>query len=148
VSKKSSHNISLLIQTLYDEDGSFTKEDTMYPFELLLVAHFVGDYLAQTEYEAMNKALGRFFNRALWSHCLKYTLSFVPVFWISSLHPAWLVLIFTSHLFLDRRWPIIWWRKHINHNSDDSIRATFWLTVMTDQIFHGLILALISVVSA
>lgn len=116
----------------------------MNVFEWLLIAHFAGDYLFQTEFEALNKMQNRFCNRALVSHCTKYTLCFIPVFWFYVMQPAWLLFIFGSHLFFDRRWFIMWWRKHINRNSDESIAKTSWLTITIDQIFHILVLTLIA----
>lgn len=116
----------------------------MTVFELLILSHLVGDFLVQTEFEALNKALGKFFNRALLVHCLKYTLCFAPFFWNIGSGYFWLLLIFSSHMVLDRRWLIIWWRHYVNRNSPKSIENTFWLTVVVDQIFHILVLALIS----
>jgi hypothetical protein len=110
-------------------------------FDYLIIAHLVGDYLVQTEFEAMNKALGRFWNRALISHCLKYTLSFVPVIVLLGMPLWWLAVIYGTHMVLDRRWFITGWRKYVTRNSEQSIQATFWLTVVIDQIFHVLVLA-------
>ena len=113
-------------------------------FSYLIIAHLVGDYLIQTEFEALNKALGRFWNRALISHCVKYTLSFVPFLIWFGLPLWWLLVIYGSHMMLDRRWFILWWRKFITRNSEDSIKATFWLTVVIDQIFHVIVLAILA----
>lgn len=117
-------------------------------FDWLILAHLVGDYLVQTEFEALNKALGRFWNRALISHCMKYTLCFVPVVLAFGVSPAWLLLIYGSHMVFDRRWPIVWWRTYVTRNSEESIKATFWLTVAIDQIFHFLILVVIGAFSS
>ena len=117
-------------------------------FEYLIIAHLVGDYLVQTEFEGMNKALGRFWNRALISHCVKYTLAFIPVV-VAYRLPLWsLLVIYGSHMVIDRRWPVIWWRRNVTRNSEDSIKATFWLTVVIDQIFHLLVLVGLVVASA
>lgn len=56
-------------------------------FAAFLVCHVAGDYLAQTEFQAMNKheGLGRdpVKRRALAMHILTYTLCFAPVLiWI------------------------------------------------------------------
>jgi len=115
--------------------------------EMLVVIHLVGDYLLQTEFEAMNKATGKFWNRAILSHCSKYTLCFAPVIWSFGLGWLWLVLIFGTHMFFDRRWPVVAWRKYITRNSDSSIKNTFWLTVALDQIFHLIVLAAIAAAS-
>jgi hypothetical protein len=51
-------------------------------FVVLVVCHLLGDYLLQTDWQAMNKrgGLGRepIARRALFSHVTTYTLSFIP----------------------------------------------------------------------
>ena len=116
----------------------------MCPFDWMILAHLIGDYLIQTEYEAMNKATGHWFNRALIAHCLKYTATFGIVFYIFSINQWWLILIFLSHMVFDRRFLIILWRKYVNRNTDASIKNTFWLTIVIDQIFHLIIIVLVS----
>ena len=54
-----------------------------------LVAHMVGDYLLQTDWQARNKRGGlgrdRVARRALVSHVSTYTLAFLPAFiWIAA----------------------------------------------------------------
>jgi hypothetical protein len=76
-----------------------------------LVAHMVGDYLFQTDWQARNKrgglTGGGVARRALIAHVTSYTLAFLPVFiWIASdLDAAWAlvaaVLIFLPHLVID-----------------------------------------------
>ncbi len=108
-------------------------------FDWLLIAHLIGDWLFQTEYEVLNKAKGRFFNQALWAHVIKYTACFVPVVYL--FHLGWwpLVPIFASHLWLDRRTPIIWWQKNIKRANDS------WPNLVVDQIFHLLVIVVIAV---
>ncbi len=112
-------------------------------FEMLVITHFIGDWMFQTENEAMQKSSGKFFNQALITHCLVYTLSFIPVFYLMNLNWFWLLLIFWSHMFLDRRWPVKWWIKNIMRTSDGTIEKLFWLVIVVDQIMHILVLALI-----
>ena len=57
-------------------------------FALFVVAHLVGDYLLQTEWQATNKRGGLGSDpvkrRALLSHIFSYTVAFVPVFvWLA-----------------------------------------------------------------
>jgi len=76
-----------------------------------LVAHMVGDYLLQTDWQARNKRGGlgadRTARRALVSHVGTYTLAFVPAFiWIADdLDAMWAIvaalLIFIPHLMID-----------------------------------------------
>jgi Protein of unknown function (DUF3307) len=76
-----------------------------------VVAHMVGDYLLQTDWQARHKRAGLghdpIARRALLSHVSTYTLAFLPAFiWIASqLDPVWAitaaVLIFIPHLMID-----------------------------------------------
>ena len=80
-------------------------------FTAFLVAHMVGDYLFQTDWQARHKRGGlsgdRVAFRALVSHVTTYTLAFVPaLIWIGDeLEPGWALLaaalIFLPHLVLD-----------------------------------------------
>jgi hypothetical protein len=80
-------------------------------FTAFLVAHMVGDYLFQTDWQARHKRGGlsgdRVAFRALVSHVTTYTLAFVPaLIWIADqLDAGWAllsaVLIFIPHLVLD-----------------------------------------------
>ena len=76
-----------------------------------LVAHMVGDYLLQTDWQARHKrgGLGNdpVARRALVTHVTTYTLAFLPaLIWIGAeLDPVWAlvagVLIFVPHLLID-----------------------------------------------
>jgi hypothetical protein len=76
-----------------------------------LVAHMVGDYLFQTDWQALNKrgglTAGGTSRKALVCHVTSYTLAFLPAFiWIGSeLDAAWAivaaVLIYVPHLVID-----------------------------------------------
>lgn len=79
-------------------------------FTAFLVAHMVGDYLFQTDWQARHKRGGLsdpLAFRALVSHVTTYTLAFVPALvWIGDeLDPGWgllaAALIFLPHLVLD-----------------------------------------------
>jgi hypothetical protein len=80
-------------------------------FAGFLVAHMVGDYLLQTDWQARHKRGGLggdpTSRRALLSHVTTYTLAFVPAFiWIGTqVDPAWAVLaavlVYVPHLMID-----------------------------------------------
>ncbi len=80
-------------------------------FTAVLVAHMVGDYLFQTDWQARHKRGGlsgdKVAFKALVAHVSTYTLAFVPaLIWIADqLDPGWAllaaVLIFFPHLVLD-----------------------------------------------
>ena len=63
-------------------------------FAVFVVSHLVGDYMLQTEWQAVNKRGGlsgpAISRRALRSHIASYTLAFVPGFvWLWSGVEAW-----------------------------------------------------------
>ncbi len=80
-------------------------------FTAFLVAHMVGDYLFQTDWQARHKRGGlsgdKVAFKALVAHVTTYTLAFVPaLIWIGDqLDPGWALLaaalIFLPHLVLD-----------------------------------------------
>lgn len=80
-------------------------------FAAFLVAHMVGDYLFQTDWQARHKRGGlsgdRIALRALVTHVTTYTLAFLPaLIWIGDqLDAGWAILaaalIFLPHLILD-----------------------------------------------
>src|SRR5947209_11254901 len=79
-------------------------------FEVFVVSHLLGDYLLQTEWQAVNKRGGLtgtwVQRRALLSHIVTYTLAYVPsLIWLwSSLH-GWVfgiaAVIAIPHLIQD-----------------------------------------------
>jgi hypothetical protein len=112
----------------------------MTPFEYLVMTHLISDWLAQTEYQAINKAKGSFLNLAIITHCLIYTLFFLPVFYLLGISWWWLIILFFSHWVLDRRWPEYWFLEKVKGMSRESIVGNHWLVIAVDQIFHLLVL--------
>jgi hypothetical protein len=80
-------------------------------FTAFLVAHMVGDYLLQTDWQARHKRGGlsgdRLAFKALVSHVTTYTLAYLPaLIWIGDqLDAGWALLsaalIFVPHLLID-----------------------------------------------
>lgn len=73
-------------------------------FAVFVVSHMVGDFVLQTDWQAVNKhgglrpgnAVGR---RALLTHCGTYTLAFAPcLVWLAG-DLSWSVLIVAAALF-------------------------------------------------
>lgn len=109
-------------------------------FTYLPLGHLIGDFLLQSAWMAMNKS-------AKWipllTHCVVYTASVSGVAFIGSFHLSIvaIALIFSSHVFLDRRNFVLWWTRVI---MDVHPPKGNWLIIMTDQIFHILILGCIA----
>lgn len=118
------------------------KGETMSLFDSFLVAHLVGDWLLQTAWQAEGKVRGRFLNAPLLVHCTVYTLSFVPVFLWHTL-PLWgLVVLWGTHVFLDRRFPVVWLVKlREGKHGDLSYTPPAWLVIVVDQVVHLLVCA-------
>jgi len=104
-------------------------------FDLLLVGHLAGDFLLQNRWMAENKSTRW---TPLLVHITVYTLT-VAVLALAAGGLSWqgIVLIFASHLLLDRREFVGFWTHHITGTWDVP-----WLATMVDQAWHVVVLAL------
>ncbi|KUO71920.1 MAG: hypothetical protein APF81_07675 [Desulfosporosinus sp. BRH_c37] len=111
----------------------------MSSFDLLLLAHLVGDFPFQTSWMAMNKA-----NKwlPLFVHSTLYTaiIGFVSLIGFGGLALWQLLTILLTHILLDRRTLVAWWVKQIMRTN---LSENQWLGIMVDQVFHLTILALV-----
>lgn len=118
--------------------------DNFSAFDILLIAHLVGDYLFQTEWMAKYKA-ERW--APLLCHCLVYTAVIVLAAFliIPGGISVWaILLVFISHVILDNRKLVVFWYRVIMRVKDDGAK---WLTIMIDQTFHLIILAFALIIS-
>jgi hypothetical protein len=115
-------------------------------FAAFVVSHLVGDYLLQTDWQARNKRLGLAGDpvrrRALLSHVLVYTLTFVPtLIWLSDDLGAGVVwvaaLIFIPHVIQDDGRLLTWFIFKVKGASEESAREIY---MPVDQSFHVLAL--------
>lgn len=111
----------------------------------LLTAHLVGDFLVQTEWQAVNKTGGlgnSRSRRALFVHVLVYTASFSPAFlWIGSRTSARRALLVggavaVPHLLVDDGRLVELWLRKVKRAPQPPPA----LTVAVDQSFHVLCL--------
>jgi hypothetical protein len=119
-------------------------------FAGFLVAHMVGDYLLQTDWQARNKRGGLSgpgtARRALLMHVTTYTLAFVPAFiWIGSeLEAAWAVLaavlVFVPHLVIDDGRIVRLYLSRVKRADGFDVG----LAASVDQSFHVLSLWLVA----
>ena len=109
-------------------------------FSYLIAGHLIGDYLLQTSWMAAGKATKW---APLLTHCFVYTSVVSSAFLIATgmLPASVIAIIFISHVFLDRRRFVAWWAKTIMGVKDGE---PAWLLIMADQVFHILVLAVIS----
>jgi hypothetical protein len=121
-------------------------------FAGFLVAHMVGDYLLQTDWQARHKRRGlggdSISRRALFTHVTTYTLAFVPAFiWIgSALEPVWAVvaavLVYLPHLMIDDGRFVMLYLARVKRV--DGLNLS--LAASVDQSFHVLSLWLVAIV--
>ncbi|HET6550280.1 MAG TPA: DUF3307 domain-containing protein [Solirubrobacter sp.] len=120
-------------------------------FAGFLVAHMVGDYLLQTDWQARHKRGGLTGDpearRALLTHVTTYTLAFVPaLIWIADeLDVAWAivaaVLIFVPHMVIDDGRVVRLYLSHVKRANGFEAG----LAASVDQSFHVLSLWLVAV---
>ena len=115
-----------------------------------LVAHMVGDYLFQTDWQARNKRGGLsgsdVSRRALLTHVTTYTLAFMPAFiWIGSeLDAVWAivaaVLVYVPHLIIDDGRLVAFYLARVKRVEGLNVS----LAASVDQSFHVLSLFLVA----
>ena len=119
-------------------------------FASFLVAHMVGDYLFQTDWQARNKRgglSGGVAFRALASHVTTYTLAFAPaLIWIGDeLDVGWALLaaalIFLPHLIVDDGRVVRLYLAHVKRAPGLDVG----LAASVDQSFHLLSLFLVAI---
>jgi hypothetical protein len=119
-------------------------------FASFLVAHMVGDYLFQTDWQARNKRgglSGGVAFRALASHVTTYTLAFAPaLIWIGDeLDVGWALLaaalIFLPHLIVDDGRLVRLYLARVKRAEGFDIG----LAASVDQSFHILSLFLVAI---
>jgi hypothetical protein len=122
-------------------------------FAVFVISHLAGDYILQTEWQALNKRGGltgsRTMRRALVSHIVSYTLAFVPgLIWLwGSLHAGVLLvaaLIAIPHLIQDDGRLLYSYAKTFKKAD---IIANPSLGAALDQSFHLLALFLLALVA-
>jgi hypothetical protein len=117
-----------------------------------LVAHMVGDYLLQTDWQARNKrgglTAGGTSRRALVAHVTTYTFAFLPAFiWIGSeLDAVWAivaaVLVYVPHLLIDDGRLVGFYLARVKRVEGMNLS----LAASVDQSFHVLSLFLAALV--
>jgi hypothetical protein len=112
-------------------------------FAVFVVCHVAGDFLLQTDWQAIHKRGGLAAGnsesrRALFSHVLVYTLAFVPaVVWVvtetSALAIALLAVVFIPHLVQDDGRVLLAWNRTVKRSTTTPGDLLF---MAIDQSFH------------
>ena len=122
-------------------------------FSAFLVSHLVGDFLLQTEWQALGKHGGngatRYHYRALAGHIATYTLAFAPVLaWLAAegLSSSVLlvaVLIALPHALVDDGRAVMFWMRHVKHTEPQPGA----LLIAVDQSAHAVMLFATAIVA-
>jgi hypothetical protein len=119
----------------------------------LLVSHLVGDFLFQTESQAVGKVGGLRDARsrqALLSHLVYYMVAFIPaLIWIAVEKTAGravvvAALIAVPHMLIDDGRMVSFWLRDVKRAPD----ASLGLRIAVDQSFHVVCLLAVSLVAA
>lgn len=126
--------------------------DWVEVFLVFVVSHLVGDYLLQTDWQALNKRGGLGRNpearKALFSHVTTYTMAYIPaLLWVGSdIGAGWGVafffIIFIPHLIQDDGRALMAYMRTIKQNSG---ARNDLLVMAVDQSFHTVILFLTAI---
>ena len=105
-------------------------------FETLLIAHVIGDWLLQTEWQALNKARSW---RALLTHVVIYHLVILAaLLWkmgtgIPTVY-AVVVGLAIVHTIMDRKRPVEWFMRTMRISVTREPEG--WLAIAVDQSLH------------
>jgi hypothetical protein len=115
-------------------------------FAVFVVCHLTGDFLLQTDWQALHKRGGlsrdREARRALFSHVTVYTLAFVPaIAWIvantNALAIGLTAVIFVPHLIQDDARALMAWNRRVKKSSPLPGDPLY---MAIDQSFHLVVL--------
>jgi Protein of unknown function (DUF3307) len=116
-------------------------------FLLLLTGHLLGDWIAQSDWQATNKTRSW---AALAAHVAGYHLVMALLLLLPVLRDGWpagkalavLAVSAASHAVIDRRWPV---RALLRASGSPGFATVEWGVVAVDQALHLSILAMLAV---
>jgi len=107
----------------------------MDPFIILVLTHFVSDWLFQPTKWALTKI--RNWKPRLF-HSIQYAIIFLPVFWVLNVSLYWLIYLLITHYIVDSYVPVKIWNKMRDFGSKKKTQGE--LMIVQDQIIHILLL--------
>jgi len=116
------------------------------PLEALVITHLIVDFIFQWNWQSENKQKNYW---ALFSHCLVYTIGFIPVFWFYQINFLWLILLFISHAVIDQGRSVRWLLEIFKGLKKENFPESKWniLALAMDQILHFAVLTVIVLLS-
>ena len=116
-------------------------------FLVLLAGHLLGDWVAQTDWQATTKTRSW---AALAAHVATYHLVMGALLLLPILRDGWppwkalvtLLVSAATHALIDRRWPV---RALLTASASPGFATLEWGVIAVDQALHLTILALLAV---
>ena len=73
---------------------------SIYFIMYIIIAHFIGDFILQSDYHALNKSTN---NLVLFNHIMWYLIPFIPIglFFTIKYYFIWIILNGTAHYITD-----------------------------------------------
>lgn len=100
-----------------------------------LAWHWIADWILQNDWMARNKS--SLFHAASWVHSGIHLIGLLVIF-----YPIWWVAVFigVTHILIDTRLPLVWWRKFYRQTTigDVALHVALW----GDQVAHITVLAI------
>jgi hypothetical protein len=120
---------------------------TAIVFLVLLAGHLLGDWVAQTDWQATSKTRSW---AALAAHVASYHLLMGPLLLIPVVRDGWpagkalaaLAVSAVTHALIDRRWPV---RALMRATGSPGFATVEWGVIAVDQTLHLFILAMLAV---
>ncbi len=110
---------------------------------LLLAGHFIGDWILQTDKQALGKTTSWRLNQAhMWSY---HVALFWCIVWVTSplVGTTILAVSWVTHSIIDRRWPVKWLMRK---TGSAPFAETLWGVICVDQALHLSILCILAAV--
>jgi hypothetical protein len=103
-----------------------------------IVIHLFADWILQNEWMAVNKT--SLLHPAAYVHSGIHLLGLLLIFqwWVA-------LLIAITHLLIDTRVPLAWWRKFYRQTTEGPI--AIHVAIWTDQVLHITVLAIAALVA-
>ena len=99
------------------------------------IVHLICDWFLQSEWMALNKVSLK--HPAAWVHSGIHLIAALFVF------PVWIaVVLAASHILIDTRVPLIWWRKFYRQTNDPANPVMIPFALWQDQAAHIICLAI------
>lgn len=105
-----------------------------------LIAHLVGDYLAQNDWMALNK------KRHTW-HCVVHCMVYTATLELFTGWPIWaFAIVFVTHFIQDRTDVIRGWMKMVGQEKFLTGPCAPWSSIVVDNVWHLWLLYAVSLI--